>query len=173
MKPSPGNSGPPHILHRLEPPADAGGSFAFGNLLSVSLLSGDFWAMCRAEPNQTMPGMVRERWVHRHGAAQVVDITVQAVEHEGFSFVDVLQPCVTFNNTYKKYNAMTEVLEGIPTNYEEAIAIAKRRDKLPIGILYKTKKPPFHRVLYEDWNPVRNRLSREVRIKKVERLLST
>jgi 2-oxoglutarate ferredoxin oxidoreductase subunit beta len=102
----------------------------------------------------------------------LVDIMVQAVEHEGFSFVDVLQPCVSFNNTYKKYNALVEILDHVPDSYDEAMAVAKREDKLPLGIIYRVKKPPYHRELYEDWNPVTKRLSREERIKKVEHLLS-
>jgi 2-oxoglutarate ferredoxin oxidoreductase subunit beta len=102
----------------------------------------------------------------------LVDLMVQAVEHEGFSFVDVLQPCVSFNNTYKKYNATVEILDHVPDNYDEAMAIAKREDKLPLGILYRVEKPPYHRELYGDWNHVTKRLSREERIKKVEHLLS-
>jgi 2-oxoglutarate ferredoxin oxidoreductase subunit beta len=102
----------------------------------------------------------------------LADIMVQAVEHEGFSFVDVLQPCVSFNNTYKKYNAMVEILDHTPANYEEAMAIAKREDKLPIGIIYKKEKPPYHKELYGDSNPVTKRMSREERIKKIESLLS-
>jgi 2-oxoglutarate ferredoxin oxidoreductase subunit beta len=101
----------------------------------------------------------------------LADIMVQAVEHEGFSFVDVLQPCVSFNNTYKKYNAMVEILDQIPATYEEAMAIAKREDKLLIGILYKKEKSPYHRELYADFNPVTKRLSREERMKRIERLL--
>jgi 2-oxoglutarate ferredoxin oxidoreductase subunit beta len=101
----------------------------------------------------------------------LADIMVQAVEHEGFSFVDVLQPCVSFNNTYKKYNAMVEILDQIPATYEEAMAIAKREDKLLIGILYKKEKSPYHRELYADFNPVTNRLPREERMKRIERLL--
>jgi len=102
----------------------------------------------------------------------LVDIMVQAVEHEGFSFVDILQPCVSFNNTYKRYNALVEILDHVPDKYEEAMAIAKREDKLPLGIIYRKEKIPYHRELYGDLNPVTKRLSREERIKKIESLLS-
>lgn len=102
----------------------------------------------------------------------LLNIMVQAVEHEGFSFVDVLQPCVTFNNTYQKYNKLVEILEHIPESYQEAMTVAKRTDKLPLGIIYKKEKPAFHKALYGDWNPVIKRLSREERIKKVVALLS-
>jgi len=103
----------------------------------------------------------------------LVEIMVQAVEHEGFSFVDVLQPCVSFNDTYKRYNPMVEILDHVPESYDEAMAVAKRQDKLPLGIIYRQEKPPYHRELYGDWNPVTRRLSREERIKKVEGLLSS
>jgi 2-oxoglutarate ferredoxin oxidoreductase subunit beta len=103
----------------------------------------------------------------------LANIMVQAVEHEGFSFVDVLQPCVSFNNTYQKYNATVEVLDHIPGDYQEAVAVAKREDKLPIGIIYKVEKSSYHRELSGDFNPVKNRMSREERIKKIQTLLST
>lgn len=102
----------------------------------------------------------------------LVNLMVQAVEHEGFSFVDVLQPCVSFNNTYKKYNQLAEILDHIPESYDEAMSIAKRADKLPLGIIYKKEKPVFHRSLYGDFNPVTKRISKEERWKKVEALLT-
>ncbi len=102
----------------------------------------------------------------------LIDIMVQAVEHPGFSFVDVLQTCVTFNNTYKLYNETVEVLDHIPSGYDEAMSLAKREDKLPIGVIYKTEKPVFHKELYGDFNPVTRRLSREKRIKELEQILN-
>jgi 2-oxoglutarate ferredoxin oxidoreductase subunit beta len=102
----------------------------------------------------------------------LADIIVQAVEHEGFSFVDVLQPCVSFNNTYQKYNALVEVLDHIPDNYEKAMGIAKREDKLALGIIYQVKKPVYHNELYGDFNPVTKRMPREERLGKIKHLLS-
>jgi 2-oxoglutarate ferredoxin oxidoreductase subunit beta len=103
----------------------------------------------------------------------LVDIMAEAVQHEGFSLVDVLQPCVSFNNTYQRYNKLVEILDSEPGSYEEAMSVAKRNDKLPLGIIYRKKdKPVFHKALYGDWNPVTKRLSKEERIRKVEGLLS-
>jgi 2-oxoglutarate ferredoxin oxidoreductase subunit beta len=101
----------------------------------------------------------------------LTDLIVQAVEHEGFSFIDVLQPCVSFNNTYKLYNQLVEVLEKKPSSYEEAITFAKRTDKLFVGLFYKIKKPTFHNLLYGDRNPLLSRFSRNERLKKIEKLL--
>jgi 2-oxoglutarate ferredoxin oxidoreductase subunit beta len=102
----------------------------------------------------------------------LADIITQAVEHEGFSFVDVLQPCVSFNNTYQKYNALVEVLDHIPDNYEKAMGIAKREDKLALGIIYQAKKPVYHNELYGDFNPITKRMPREERMGKIKHLLS-
>jgi 2-oxoglutarate ferredoxin oxidoreductase subunit beta len=99
-------------------------------------------------------------------------ILAQAIEHEGFSFVDVLQPCVSFNNTYQRFNQLVEILDHVPESYHEAINVARRTDKLPLGILYKEEKPVFHKSLYGDFNPVTKRITKEERLKKVEALLT-
>jgi 2-oxoglutarate ferredoxin oxidoreductase subunit beta len=99
-------------------------------------------------------------------------ILAQAIEHEGFSFVDVLQPCVSFNNTYQRFNQLVEILDHVPESYDEAMKVAKRTDKLPLGIIYKEDKPVFHNALYGDWNPVTKRISKEERLKKVDTLLT-
>ena len=100
----------------------------------------------------------------------LVDIIVQAVEHEGFAFIDVLQPCVSFNNTYQKYNQLVEILDRISGSYEEAMAVARRKDKLPIGILYRVEEPVYHKELYGDWNPITKRLSQKDRRERIAKL---
>jgi 2-oxoglutarate ferredoxin oxidoreductase subunit beta len=102
----------------------------------------------------------------------LVNLMAQAVEHAGFSLVDVLQPCVSFNNTYQTLNPLVEILDHTPTTYQEAMAIAKKEDKLPLGIIYKVEKPVYHRELYGDFNPVRQRKPREERIKAIANLLT-
>lgn len=101
----------------------------------------------------------------------LTDIIVQAIEHEGFSFVEVLQPCVSWNNTYDLYNKITEVLDHEPKTFEEAMAIAKRKDKLLIGVIYRVKKPVFHEELYGIHNPITKRFPREKRLEKIGKIL--
>lgn len=101
----------------------------------------------------------------------LADIMVSAVEHEGFSFVDVLQPCVTFNNTYTVYNKLVYIMDNVPGDYQEAVTTARQKDRLPIGVFYQVEKPVFHRELYGDWNPVVNKIKREERIKRVKKLV--
>jgi 2-oxoglutarate ferredoxin oxidoreductase subunit beta len=95
----------------------------------------------------------------------------RAIDHEGFSFVEVLQPCVSFNDTYKHYNSIVEILDSTPDTFQDALDVARRSDKLPLGVIYQTDKPTYHKELYSDWNPVKNRLSREQRLQKVKELL--
>ncbi len=75
----------------------------------------------------------------------------EAIEHRGFSFIDVLQPCYTFFNTFSFYN---ERVVGIPSDHpyedlEAAFSLAEKWDysseaeEIPIGIFYKVKRPTF------------------------------
>jgi 2-oxoglutarate ferredoxin oxidoreductase subunit beta len=97
----------------------------------------------------------------------LVELMAMAVEHEGFSFVDVLQPCVSFNNTYQRYNELVEVLEETPDSLERAVAIARRSEPLFLGVMYESKMPPFHQALYGDWNPVERRMAKKKRREKI------
>jgi len=102
------------------------------------------------------------------------DILVEAILHEGFSVVDVLQPSVVFNDTYKLYNEITEVVSKPADSFEDAVKLVKKMDKkLPIGVFYKVKKPVFHKELMEDWNPVKKKHGKKERLKKVEEYFKT
>jgi 2-oxoglutarate/2-oxoacid ferredoxin oxidoreductase subunit beta len=101
----------------------------------------------------------------------LADLLVRAVLHPGFSFVDVLQPCVTFNNTWQLYNGLVEPLSEPAATYDEAMQLARRSDHLPIGVIYRTDREPFQQALYGGWNPVRDHRSREERLESVARLL--
>jgi len=91
--------------------------------------------------------------------------TVQAaIEHKGFSFVNVLSPCPTFNkvDTFKYYKGrlidINKELGHDPSDMKAAIDLASHaldadnpeledaepfKGKRPIGIFYKTEKETF------------------------------
>ena len=74
-----------------------------------------------------------------------------AIAHKGFSVVDVLQPCVTFDkiHTYQWYR---QRLYQLPTPKNKMEAIEKAMewgDRIPIGLFYKEDKPTS-----EDRQPV-------------------
>jgi 2-oxoglutarate/2-oxoacid ferredoxin oxidoreductase subunit beta len=71
------------------------------------------------------------------------------IKHKGFSFIEVLQPCVAWFNTYKEYNEKVyEYKMKNLLNKEEASSIFKEWDynsdkKIAIGLFYQINKPTF------------------------------
>ncbi len=103
--------------------------------------------------------------------SHLTDLIVEAVEHKGFSLVDVLQPCVTFNDTYEKYNEAVYELEEPAENREDARKLALKEEELPIGVLYKKERPVFHEKVYPERNPVKDRIDKEERVKRMKDLI--
>jgi len=59
----------------------------------------------------------------------LTDIIVQGVEHEGFSFLEVLQPAVPYHK-WAEYREQVEYLEKEPETYFEAIRLPKKNISL-------------------------------------------
>jgi 2-oxoglutarate ferredoxin oxidoreductase subunit beta len=100
----------------------------------------------------------------------LTDIIVQGIEHEGFAFIEVLQPAVPYHK-WEEYRERVEYLEKEPENYFEAIKVAKEKHKFSLGVFYRTKKPVYHKELYRNHNPITKRLSREIRLEKIRKIL--
>lgn len=101
----------------------------------------------------------------------LIELIVGGVRHSGFAFIEVLQPCVTFNNTYDLYNEKTYEQGAPASDLETALQVARERDPWPVGLLYQANEQPFHKALLGDFNPVRDKLSREERLARVAKLL--
>jgi 2-oxoglutarate/2-oxoacid ferredoxin oxidoreductase subunit beta len=75
------------------------------------------------------------------------DVMAKAIDHKGLSIVDILQPCVTFNNTWKYWKERVYKLEETnhdSSNYEKALEKANEFDsKVPIGVIYQVDMPRF------------------------------
>ncbi|AQQ09991.1 2-oxoglutarate oxidoreductase subunit KorB [Sedimentisphaera cyanobacteriorum] len=75
------------------------------------------------------------------------DIIKQAVRHNGYALVDLLQPCPSFNkvNNYKWFKENTYRLEDThdPSERDRAFSLACKTDKLALGVFYKSQKPSF------------------------------
>jgi len=75
------------------------------------------------------------------------------IEHRGFSLIDILQPCVSFNhkNTFQWYQERIYKLEE--ENYDPAdkmAALAKAQewgDRIPIGLIYRNERPVYEEQL--------------------------
>lgn len=72
-----------------------------------------------------------------------------AIEHDGFSLVDVLSPCVTYNKiqTYQWFRDRVYKLEDKDhdtTNLEQAIKKSHEwEESIPIGVFYQVEKPTY------------------------------
>lgn len=75
-------------------------------------------------------------------------LIVAALNHKGFAFIDVFQPCVTFNsvNTYQWWREHLIQMDSSHDVTNRAQAFAKAlewQDKIPLGVLYKVEKPTY------------------------------
>lgn len=81
---------------------------------------------------------------------QLAGIMKEAILYPGYAFVDILQPCISFNkiNTFAYYKNRVAPLgdDYDPTDQLEAIKMSiEASEKIPTGILYREEKTEFHR----------------------------
>jgi len=76
------------------------------------------------------------------------------IEHQGFSLIDILQPCVSFNhkNTYQWYRERVYKVED-ESGYDSSDKIAafaraqEWGDRIPIGLIYRKERPVYEEQL--------------------------
>jgi len=86
-----------------------------------------------------------------------------AIKHQGFAFIDVLQPCFTFYNTYDFYNQKVyELTDKEHDSLDREAAFAKAGEwaygdgeRIPIGIFYQTRKPTYEEKVLGERIPVK------------------
>jgi len=74
---------------------------------------------------------------------QLAELYKAAMQHKGFSFIQVLSPCVVFNRTYDELDAAILPLEGKhdPTDFNAAMALALDTQTEHLGIIYQQERP--------------------------------
>jgi len=102
----------------------------------------------------------------------LTDILVKAIEHKGFSFIEVLQPAMPYHK-WEEYKEEIEYLDNQPQTKEEALQVARNVNRFSIGIFYQTHRQVYHMGLYGDYNPIDNKLSRNERIDKIRKILES
>jgi 2-oxoglutarate ferredoxin oxidoreductase subunit beta len=110
-------------------------------------------------------------------SGHLAGIIRQGILHRGFSLIDVLQPCVSFNhrNTYQWYRQRVYKLEEEkgydPADRKAALEKAfEWGEKIPIGIIYTSELP-----VYEDTLPALREgalLSREISPGRAAKLIA-
>jgi 2-oxoglutarate ferredoxin oxidoreductase subunit beta len=86
----------------------------------------------------------------------MVETIKSAFKHEGFSVVNVLQPCVTFNkkNTYQYYMQHVYKLDSShnPADKMQALQVAfgVQMEKFALGVIYETTRETYHSLAVQD-----------------------
>jgi 2-oxoglutarate ferredoxin oxidoreductase subunit beta len=107
------------------------------------------------------------------------DLIAQAVDHKGYSLVDILQPCVTFNrkNTYDWYRDRIYNLEDTEHDPGDRLAAFEKAlewgDRIPLGVLYQTRLPTYdEQVAGLKEGPVATRKMKRLTEAQIESLLA-
>ena len=105
--------------------------------------------------------------------AQLINLVKEAIQHDGFSLLDVLQPCPTFNkiNTYQWFQQRVYDLDKKnyqPSDKKLAWETAQEEEKIPTGVFYKDiSKVSYHKHLSQlDKKTLLEQRSGEVSLKK-------
>lgn len=74
---------------------------------------------------------------------------LEAINHEGFSLIDILQVCAVYNPTqdlkwYREHTVSLEAEGHNPSDKGAAWTQAMREEKLPVGLFYKEERPAYH-----------------------------
>ncbi len=81
------------------------------------------------------------------------EIMKEAIMHKGFAIVDILQPCLIFNNFYEEVNKRKVYLEKPLKSKEEAYKKIVDEEKIYLGIFYKEERETFEEKINLDFNP--------------------
>ena len=84
-----------------------------------------------------------------HGIDGLKKIIKEAIMHKGFSLVDVLQVCVTYDNLYEYYGKRVyELTDHDSSNRQDALGKIREWNynddgRIPLGVIYKKMEPTF------------------------------
>jgi 2-oxoglutarate/2-oxoacid ferredoxin oxidoreductase subunit beta len=79
----------------------------------------------------------------------LADLITAALQHKGYAFLEILQPCVTFNkkNTYDWYRERVYQVAETGHNAADRLAAYQRTqewgDRIPLGIFYQVRLPTY------------------------------
>jgi 2-oxoglutarate ferredoxin oxidoreductase subunit beta len=98
--------------------------------------------------------------------AQLLELTTAALEHaengRGFAFLEVLSPCVTYNDTYREWRTEVYDVEQ-DADYDTTDKVKaftrlmelREQGRLPIGLLYRGDRPALEKgALNHDFPPL-------------------
>lgn len=96
-------------------------------------------------------------------------IIKEAIEHKGFSFVNVLSPCITYYRAedVKAFKGkIKELDEQYLTDLPKAIYNSTKYEYY-VGVFYKVNKPTFEENVIKNGNPFNSELYQKDKIEKL------
>lgn len=106
---------------------------------------------------------------YTHGIDLLKRLFREAIIHKGFSFVDVLQVCVTFFNMYEYYTKRVyELKDHNIDDYNDSLTKVREWDyncdvPIALGRFYKKESPTFEEGYIKDGNEI----DRELKIREI------
>ena len=95
--------------------------------------------------------------------AHMTKVFTKAINHKGFSFVEVIQDCLIFNlEINNKDNIMYKIKDNTDKKIAEKLAneydYNSKNGKIPLGIIYQSKEP----TLEDKWPQLRDLMKRKI-----------
>jgi 2-oxoglutarate ferredoxin oxidoreductase subunit beta len=90
----------------------------------------------------------------------LVDLLKQALDHDGFSIVEVMSPCVTYNkiNTYAWFKENVFYVDERPeydaADRGQAFELLMKSEKIPLGVLFKESRATFETLTHLPERPL-------------------
>lgn len=108
---------------------------------------------------------------------QLTELIKAAINHEGFSHVNVFSPCVTFNrlNTFDWFRERIVDLDQKgyqPNDRLKALATVMEADGVLTGVIYQEKRPVFHRSIPGSADKPLTQLDTQISKEEFEHLLT-
>ena len=77
---------------------------------------------------------------------ELAEIVKRALQHEGFSYIEVISPCVTFHDTYGLYKELTTPLPEShdPSDRTAAVMLALETGVKHLGVFYEDARSSHH-----------------------------
>jgi 2-oxoglutarate/2-oxoacid ferredoxin oxidoreductase subunit beta len=91
---------------------------------------------------------------------KLIELIKSAIEHPGFSVVEVMSPCVTYNkhNTFAWFKEnvfdVTQIEGYDNTNRQHAFEALTAEGKIPLGIIYQSQRAAFDDLVLGDKPPL-------------------
>src|SRR3989304_3274699 len=76
------------------------------------------------------------------------DLIIQGIQHRGFSFIEVLASCSSFNTTDMNVARIIKNLQMVPEDHNpengiEAMRLATDKEKINLGVFVRSQRPPL------------------------------